>query len=216
MQPQSITKWGYSTEASWILEAAGFDLVYCGELETEAIQLWIGSSFNICRSSMIMTYEIAAHWWGNHNQFPRPWWRIAFPLNQLSHVSGTYATSQVSPSKHTHRSLKSAVNSFVWWRTLCIPVVMDLLALNYGPRLTCKHWIFHRIRVFGLGISAAIEMCVVSYKPSITWKVKVTKSSTDRWRLLWEPCRLENSRSAVGLILSVLLQMAFIHLCLFT
>lgn len=205
MQPQSITKWGYSTEASWILEAAGFDLVYCGELETEAIQLWIGSSFNICRSSMIMTYEIAVHWWGNHNQFSRPWWRIAFPLNQLSHVSGTYATSQVSPSKHTHRSLKSAVNSFVWWRTLSIPVVMDLLALNYGPRLTCKHWIFHRIWVFWLGISAAIEMCVVSYKPSITWKVKVTKSSTGRWRLLWEPCRLENSRPAVGLILSVLL-----------
>lgn len=145
LHPQSITKWGYSAEAPWNLEAAGFDLVYCGELKTETIQLWIGSSFNICRSSMIMTYEIAAHWWGNHNQFPRPWWRIAFPLNQLSHVSGTYATSQVSPSKHTHRSLKSAVNSFVWWRTLCIPVVMDLLALNYGLRVTCKHWIFHSL-----------------------------------------------------------------------
>jgi len=191
-QPQSITKWGYSTEAPWNLEAAGFDLVYCGELKTETIQLWIGSSFNICQSSMIMTYEIAAHWWGNHNQFQRPWWRIAFPLNQLSHVSGTYATSQVSPN--TRAGVWSLLLIHLFDEGLCVFLLSWICWLWIMVFESCKQWIFH-------SVSAAIETCAGSRKPSITWKVKVTKSSIGRWGLLWEPCRPGNSRPAVGLIL---------------
>lgn len=140
------------------------------KLDTQAAaQLWITtirSSFNICRSSMIMTYEIAARRRGNDNQFPRPVWRIAFPLNQLAHVSGTYATFQVSPSRRAHTGL---VLIHLFDKRLCIWPLS---------------WIRRRwIMALGSHISACIfptiwlEMCVTSRKPSITWKVKATKSS---------------------------------------
>lgn len=104
------------------------------KLDTQAaIQLWITtirSSFNICRSSMIMTYEIAARWWENDNQFPRPIWRITFLLKSISpRVPDICYISSVATETHIQ---KSGVNSFVWQKTLYMAVVIDPPSLNNG------------------------------------------------------------------------------------